>query len=103
MDAITKYLIANRGEIAVGVIRAVADASVKTVVMCTDQDRNARFVRLAHELYALNGNTSAENYLVSERILPIDKRSGAIGIHPGYGFLSENTDFAQAVIDAGLI
>ena len=96
-------LIANRGEIAVRVIRAAQDAGISTVAVYADQDRNARFARLAHEAYALNGNSSAETYLVPEKILSIAKRSGANAIHPGYGFLSENADFAQQVIDAGLL
>ena len=103
MEAISKILIANRGEIAVRVIRAAQDAGINTVAIYADQDRNARFVRLAHEAYALNGKTSQETYLVPEKILSIAKRSGANAIHPGYGFLSENADFAQMVIDAGLI
>jgi acetyl-CoA/propionyl-CoA carboxylase biotin carboxyl carrier protein len=101
--AIRKVLIANRGEIAVRIIRAAQDAGINTVAIYADQDRNARFARLAHEAYALNGNTSADTYLVPEKILSIAKRSGANAIHPGYGFLSENADFAQLVIDAGLI
>jgi len=103
VGAISKLLIANRGEIAVRVIRAAKDAGITTVAVYADQDRNGRFVRLAHEAYALNGNTSAETYLVPEKILSIAKRSGANAIHPGYGFLSENADFAQMVIDAGLM
>ena len=103
MHAISKLLIANRGEIAVRVIRAAKDAGINTVAIYADQDRNARFVRLAHEAYALNGKTSQETYLVPEKILSLAKRSGANAIHPGYGFLSENADFAQMVIDAGLI
>ena len=103
MEAISKILIANRGEIAVRVIRAAQDAGINTVAIYADQDRNARFVRLAHEAYALNGKTSHDTYLVPEKILSIAKRSGANAIHPGYGFLSENSDFAQMVIDAGLI
>jgi acetyl-CoA/propionyl-CoA carboxylase biotin carboxyl carrier protein len=103
VGAISKLLIANRGEIAVRVIRAAKDAGITTVAVYADQDRNGRFVRLAHEAYALNGNTSAETYLVPEKILSIAKRSGANAIHPGYGFLSENADFAQMVVDAGLI
>ena len=103
MRAISKILIANRGEIAVRVIRAAQDAGINTVAIYAEQDRNARFVRLAHEAYALNGKTSQETYLVPEKILSIAKRSGANAIHPGYGFLSENSDFAQMVIDAGLI
>ena len=103
MVAISKLLIANRGEIAVRVIRAAKDAGINTVAVYADQDRNGRFVRLAHEAYALNGTSSADTYLVPEKILSIAKRSGANAIHPGYGFLSENADFAQMVIDAGLI
>ena len=103
MEAISKLLIANRGEIAVRVIRAAKDAGISTVAIYADQDRNARFVRLAHEAYALNGKSSQETYLVPEKILSIAKRSGANAIHPGYGFLSENAEFAQMVIDAGLI
>ena len=103
MEAISKLLIANRGEIAVRVIRAAKDAGINTVAIYADQDRNARFVRLAHEAYALNGKTSQETYLVPEKILSIAKRAGANAVHPGYGFLSENADFAQMVIDAGLI
>jgi acetyl-CoA/propionyl-CoA carboxylase, biotin carboxylase, biotin carboxyl carrier protein len=103
VEAISKLLIANRGEIAVRVIRAAKDAGINTVAIYADQDRNARFVRLAHEAYALNGKTSQETYLVPEKVLSIAKRSGANAIHPGYGFLSENADFAQMVIDAGLI
>lgn len=103
MTKITKLLIANRGEIAVRIIRAAKDAGISTVAIYADQDRNARHTRLAHEAYALNGNTSAETYLVQEKILAIAKRSGANAIHPGYGFLAENASFAKAVIDAGLI
>lgn len=103
MEAITKLLIANRGEIAVRILRAAQDAGINTVAVYADQDRNARFVRLAHEAYALNGTTSSETYLVPEKILSVAKRSGANAIHPGYGFLSENADFAQMVLDAGLI
>ena len=103
MPAISKLLIANRGEIAVRVIRSAKDAGINTVAIYADQDRNARFVRLAHEAYALNGKTSQETYLVPEKILSVAKRSGANAIHPGYGFLSENAEFAQMVIDAGLI
>mgnify|MGYP005623975945 CR=1 FL=1 len=103
MPKITKLLIANRGEIAVRIIRAAKDAGISTVAVYADQDRNARHTRLAHEAYALNGNTSGDTYLVQEKILAIAKRSNANAIHPGYGFLAENANFAQAVIDAGLI
>ena len=103
MPKITKLLIANRGEIAVRIIRAAKDAGISTVAVYADQDRNARHTRLAHEAYALNGNTSGDTYLVQEKILAIAKRSNANAIHPGYGFLAENASFAKAVIDAGLI
>jgi acetyl-CoA/propionyl-CoA carboxylase biotin carboxyl carrier protein len=103
MAKITKVLIANRGEIAVRIIRAAKDAGIGTVAVYADQDRNARHTRLAHEAYALNGNTSADTYLVPEKILAIAKRANANAIHPGYGFLAENASFAAAVIKAGLI
>jgi acetyl-CoA/propionyl-CoA carboxylase biotin carboxyl carrier protein len=100
---ITKVLVANRGEIAVRIIRAAKDSGIATVAIYADQDRNAMHTRMADEAYALNGTTSAETYLVIEKILDIAKRSGANAIHPGYGFLAENAIFAQAVIDAGII
>ncbi len=103
MANIQKLLVANRGEIAVRIIRAAKDAGINTVAIYADQDRNARHVRLAHEAYALNGTTTADTYLVIEKILSIAKRCGANAIHPGYGFLAENSDFARAVIDAGII
>ncbi|MFM1846246.1 MAG: hypothetical protein RIS19_719 [Actinomycetota bacterium] len=100
---ITKVLIANRGEIAVRIIRAAKDAGIQTVAIYADQDRDAMHSRMADESYALNGLTSADTYLVIDKILSIAKRSGANAIHPGYGFLAENASFAQAVIDAGII
>ena len=100
---ITKVLIANRGEIAVRIIRAAKDAGIASVAIYADQDRNAMHSRMADESYALNGTTSAETYLVIDKILEIAKRSGANAVHPGYGFLAENASFAQACLDAGLI
>ncbi|MFM1905386.1 MAG: hypothetical protein RIT32_182 [Actinomycetota bacterium] len=100
---ITKLLIANRGEIAVRVIRACKDEGIKTVAVYSDGDRNSMHATMADEAYSLSGKTAKETYLDIEKIIQIAKTANVDAIHPGYGFLSENADFAQAVIDAGII
>jgi len=96
-------LIANRGEIAIRVARAARDHGIKSIAIYADGDRNALHVKACDEAYALGGVTATETYLNIEKIISIAKKSGAEAIHPGYGFLSENAKFAQAVIDAGLL
>ena len=98
-----RVLIANRGEIAVRVIRACKDHGLESVAVYSEEDRNAIHSQMADAAYSLHGTTATETYLNIEKLIEVAKQSGADAVHPGYGFLSENANFAQAVIDSGLI
>lgn len=100
---LNKVLVANRGEIAARVIQACHDEGILAVAVYADQDRDARFVRLADEAFSLGGDTGAQTYLSVDTLLEVAAEAGADAVHPGYGFLSENAEFATAVSDAGLL
>src|SRR5680860_680160 len=103
LERIDSVLVANRGEIAVRVLRSAREMGMRTIAVYSELDRDALHTQVADEAWNIGPAPSSESYLDAHRIIRVAKETGADAIHPGYGFLAENADFAQAVIDAGLI